>query len=70
VVNSPQVITVSSLSRAQSVHEMGHSFGFTHENIRVDQTSHLTVVTNNISNEAANIVWFTIDPTSVTKRLL
>ena len=63
---SPQVITVSSLSRAQVCHEMGHSFGFTHENIRVDQTNHLTVVTNNISNEAANIVWFTIDPTSVT----
>ena len=63
---SPQLITVSSLSRAQVCHEMGHSFGFTHENIRVDQTNHLTVVTNNISNEASNIFWFTIDPTSVT----
>jgi hypothetical protein len=63
---SPQLITVSSLSRAQVCHEMGHSFGFTHENIRVDQTSHLTVATNNISNEASNIFWFTIDPTSVT----
>ena len=62
---SPQLITVSSLSRAQVCHEMGHSFGFTHENIRTDQTTYLTVVTNNISNEASNIVWFTIDPTSV-----
>jgi hypothetical protein len=63
---SPQLVTVSSLSRAQVCHEMGHSFGFTHENIRFDQTNHLTVVTNNISNEASNIFWFTIDPTSVT----
>jgi hypothetical protein len=63
---SPQLITVASLSRAQVCHEMGHSFGFTHENIRFDQTNHLTVVTNNISNEASNIFWFTIDPTSVT----
>jgi titin len=63
---SPQLISVSSLSRAQVCHEMGHSFGFTHENIRFDQTNHLTVVTNNISNEASNIFWFTIDPTSVT----
>ncbi len=62
---SPQVITVSSLSRAQVCHEMGHSFGFTHENIRIDQASYLTVVTNNISNEASNIFWFTIDSTSV-----
>ena len=63
---SPQLVTVSSLSRAQVCHEMGHSFGFTHENIRPDQTNYLTVVTNNISNEASNIFWFTIDPTSVT----
>ena len=64
--HSPQVITVSSLSRAQVCHEMGHSFGFTHENIRPDQADYLTVVTNNISNEASNIFWFTVDPTSVT----
>src|ERR1035438_3584093 len=36
---NPQVVTVSSLSRAQVCHEMGHSFGFTHENIRPDQRS-------------------------------
>ena len=63
---SPQLVTVSSLSRAQVCHEMGHSFGFTHENIRRDQTNYFTVVTNNISNKASNIFWFTIDPTSVT----
>ena len=63
---NPQLITVSSLSRAQVCHEMGHSFGFTHENIRPDQTNYLTILTNNIDSEPANIVWFTIDPTSVT----
>ncbi len=63
---NPQLITVDNLDRRQVCHEMGHSFGFTHENIRVDQTNHLLVVTNNISNEPVNIVWFTIDPTSVT----
>src|SRR5215471_12773780 len=63
---NPQVVTVDNLSRAQVCHEMGHSFGFTHENIRVDQTNYLIVVTNNIFNEPANLVWFTIDPTSVT----
>jgi hypothetical protein len=63
---NPQVVTVNNLSRSQVCHEMGHSFGLTHENIRVDQPSHLLVVTNNIYNEPANIQWFTIDPTSVT----
>ncbi len=63
---SPQIVTVSSLSRAQVCHEMGHSFGFTHENIRLDATNFVLVLTNNISNEPSNIYWFTIDPTSVT----
>jgi hypothetical protein len=62
----PQVVSVSSLSRAQVCHEMGHSFGFTHENIRPDATDFITVVTNNIQDEPNNIVWFTVDPTSVT----
>jgi parallel beta-helix repeat protein len=63
---SPQIVTVSSLGRAQVCHEMGHSFGFTHENIRPDATNYVLLLTNNISNEASNIYWFTIDPTSVT----
>ena len=63
---SPQVVTVSSLSRAQVCHEMGHSFGFTHENIRPDATNFILVLTNDISDESSNIYWFTIDPTSVT----
>ncbi len=63
---SPQIVTVSSLSRAQVCHEMGHSFGFTHENIRPDATNYVLVLTNNISDEPSNIYWFTIDPTSVT----
>jgi parallel beta-helix repeat protein len=64
--SSPQIVTISSLSRAQVCHEMGHSFGFTHENIRPDAVNYIQVLTNNISNEPANIYWFTIDPTSVT----
>lgn len=63
---SPQVVTVSSLSRAQVCHEMGHSFGFTHENIRPDAANYIQVLTNNIDDEPVNIFWFTIDPTSVT----
>jgi parallel beta-helix repeat protein len=63
---NPQIVTVSSLSRAQVCHEMGHSFGFTHENIRPDATNFIMVLTNNIDNEPSNIFFFTIDPTSVT----
>jgi hypothetical protein len=63
---SPQLVTVSSLSRAQVCHEMGHSFGFNHENIRPDATNFIAVLTNNIANEASNIFWFTPDPTTVT----
>jgi hypothetical protein len=63
---SPQLVMISSLSRAQVCHEMGHSFGFTHENIRPDATNFVLVLTNNITNELTNIYWFTIDPTSVT----
>lgn len=63
---SPQIVTVSSLSRAQVCHEMGHSFGFTHENIRPDATNYVLVVTNDISDEPSNIYWFTVDPMSVT----
>ena len=61
---NPQVVTVSSLSRFQVGHEMGHSFGFTHENIRPDQTNYLTVLSNNVSS--GNLGSFAIDPTSVT----
>ncbi len=60
----PQVISISSLSRAQVTHEMGHSFGFLHENIRPDQTNFLTVISNNVSS--GNLGNFQIDPTSVT----
>jgi hypothetical protein len=61
---NPQVVSVSSLSRAQVCHEMGHSFGFTHENIRFDQTNYLTVLSNNVT--PGNLIWFQIDPTTVT----
>ncbi len=63
---NPQVVSVASLSRAQVCHEMGHSFGFTHENIRPDATNYIAVLTNNIANESSNIYWFTVDPLSVT----
>ena len=62
---NPQVVTVSSLSRAQVCHEMGHSFGFQHENIRYDRTNYLTVLTNNIW-PPGNLIFFQIDPTTVT----
>ncbi|MGD0745458.1 MAG: M12 family metallopeptidase, partial [Verrucomicrobiota bacterium] len=61
---NPQIVTVSSLSRAQVCHEMGHSFGFTHENIRPDQTNYLTVLSNNVV--AGYLSFFQIDPGSVT----
>jgi hypothetical protein len=63
---SPQMVTVSSLSRAQVCHEMGHSFGFNHENIRFDAPDYILVLTNNITDEPSNIYWFTPDPTTVT----
>ncbi|HTX20831.1 MAG TPA: M12 family metallopeptidase [Candidatus Aquilonibacter sp.] len=62
---SPQVITVSSLSRAQVCHEMGHSFGFNHENIRPDATNYVIVLTNNIADEPEEIGLFVVDPTTV-----
>jgi hypothetical protein len=61
---NPQVVTIASLSRAQVCHEMGHSFGFTHENIRPDQTNYLTVLTNNVA--PGYLSFFQVDPTSVT----
>lgn len=64
--DSPQVVSVSSLSRAQICHEMGHSFGLTHENIRPDRDQYITVLTNNIANAQENLSWFDIDPASVT----
>jgi Astacin (Peptidase family M12A)/Right handed beta helix region len=56
---NPQVVTISSLSRSQVCHEMGHSFGFNHENIRTDQTNYLTVIANNIT--PGNLQFFLID---------
>jgi parallel beta-helix repeat protein len=61
---NPQVVSVASLSRAQVGHEMGHSFGFNHENIRPDAANFITVVTNNIT--PGNLQFFQIDPTTVT----
>ncbi len=64
--DSPQVVTVASLSRAQVCHEMGHSFGFNHENIRSDAANYIAVLTNHITDETTNLQWFIIDPTTVT----
>ncbi|MEJ0089348.1 MAG: M12 family metallopeptidase [Limisphaerales bacterium] len=61
---NPQVIDISSLSRAQVGHEMGHSFGFNHENIRIDQTNYLTVIPGNVTS--GNLPFLQIDPTTVT----
>ena len=62
---NPQMVTVSSLSRAQVCHEMGHSFGFNHENIRPDAANYITVLTNNIADEPDTIGLFTVDPSTV-----
>jgi hypothetical protein len=64
--SNPQMITINSLSRAQVCHEMGHSFGFNHENIRPDATNYITVLTNNIADEPGNLHWFAPDSTTVT----
>jgi hypothetical protein len=61
---NPQTVEVNSLSRAQVCHEMGHSFGLNHENIRPDRDTFLTVLSNNVS--PGNLFWFTIDPAGVT----
>ena len=61
---NPQVVNIASLSRAQVGHEMGHSFGFNHENIRVDQASYLSVISGNVV--PGNLQFFQIDPTTVT----
>ena len=63
---NPQIVTISSLSRAQVCHEMGHSFGFNHENIRPDATNYIAVLTNNITDEPANLHWLISDNTTVT----
>jgi hypothetical protein len=62
----PQVVTVNNLSRAEVCHVMGHSFGLAHENIRKDQATYLTVLTNNILGAATNLHWFNSDPATVT----
>ena len=64
--SNPQMVTINSLSRAQVCHEMGHSFGFNHENIRTDATNYITILTNNIADEPDNLHWFVPDPTTVT----
>ncbi|HEY4284495.1 MAG TPA: M12 family metallopeptidase [Chthoniobacterales bacterium] len=58
--SNPQVVSVSSLTRSQICHEMGHSFGLLHEHTRPDQTTYVNVLTANIS--AGNQHWFNIDP--------
>ncbi len=64
---NPQVVNISSLSRSQVGHEMGHSFGFQHENIRSDQTNFLTVLSNNVA--PGNLPFLLVDPTTVTNGL-
>jgi hypothetical protein len=61
---NPQIVEVNSLSRAQVAHEVGHSLGFTHENIRPDQINYVLVLTNHVI--PGEISWFVIDPAGVT----
>src|ERR1700676_4763557 len=41
--SNPQIVEVSSLTRAQICHEMGHSFGLLHEHTRADQGTNVNV---------------------------
>lgn len=61
--SQPQVVEVNSLSRAQVAHEIGHSLGFHHENVRPDQAAHLLVLTNHV--QPGQLFWFVPDPTGV-----
>ena len=61
---NPQVVNIASLSRAQVGHEMGHSFGFQHENIRTDQTNYLTILSNNVA--LGNLPFLLVDSTTLT----
>lgn len=58
--SNPQVVAVSSLTRSQICHEMGHSFGLLHEHTRADQNTYVNVLSTNIT--AGNQHWFDIDP--------
>lgn len=60
--SNPQVVSVSSLTRAQICHEMGHSFGLLHEHTRMDQSTYVSVLSANIINPNLNQHWFNIDP--------
>src|ERR1700730_2437965 len=58
--SNPQTVSVSSLTRAQILHEMGHSFGLLHEHTRSDQGTRVNVLTANIT--AGNKQWFNGEP--------
>src|ERR1700730_4216441 len=58
--SNPQTVSVSSLTRAQILHEMGHSFGLLHEHTRSDQGTRVNVLTANITT--GNQHWFNVDP--------
>src|ERR1019366_1760478 len=61
---NPQVVDISSLSRAQVGQHMGHSFGVNHENIRPDQTNYLFIISINVV--PGNLSFLLADPTTVT----
>lgn len=61
---NPQVVEINSLSRAQVAHELGHSLGLNHENIRPDQTNYVLVLSNHVA--PGQLRAFVMDPTGVT----
>jgi astacin (peptidase family M12A) len=63
--SNPQTISVSSLTRAQICHEMGHSFGLLHEHTRSDQSTYVNVLTANIAT--GNQHWFNVDPNGTSQ---
>ena len=64
--SNPQVVAVSSLTRAQICHEMGHSFGLLHEHTRGRYGStYVNVLSANITS--GNQHWFNVDPTGTAQ---
>src|ERR1700682_2170197 len=63
--SNPQIVSVSSLTRAQILHEMGHSFGLLHEHTRSDQSTYVNVLTANITT--GNQHWFNVDPNGTSQ---
>ncbi len=62
--SQPQIIEINLLTRAQILHEMGHSFGLLHEHQRPDRGPFIDVCSANIV--PSFVPFFAIDPAGVS----